>query len=126
MPSAAVLRIEDVDIAGTIQFAAAQSSTGDRSAAATITVTRSGGTASGVSVHYATADGTAMAGVDYVSASGELSFCYGEGSKTFTVPILDDGIENGAKSLTLLLSSPDGGGAIGTPSSSTLWIVEEP
>ncbi|MEX0676768.1 MAG: RHS repeat-associated core domain-containing protein [Pirellulales bacterium] len=41
-----------------------------------------------VSVHYATQDGTAVAGVDYESTSGEVTFEPGDRSQTITVPII--------------------------------------
>ena len=42
----------------------------------------------GCSVDYATANGTALAGVDYTARSGSLTFAVGETTKTITVPIL--------------------------------------
>jgi hypothetical protein len=41
-----------------------------------------------VTVHFATADGTAIAGVDYVATSGTLTFAPGEYFKAITVQIL--------------------------------------
>jgi hypothetical protein len=41
-----------------------------------------------VTVGYATADGTATAGVNYVAASGTLTFAPGETTKTITVQVL--------------------------------------
>lgn len=48
-----------------------------------------------VTVSYATADGTATAGVDYVAASGTLTFARGETTKTVTVQVLgnDSGLD---------------------------------
>jgi len=43
-----------------------------------------------VTVDYATADGTATAGVDYVATSGTLTFAPGETTKTITVQVLGD------------------------------------
>ena len=43
-----------------------------------------------VKVKYATRNGTATAGEDYVAAAGRLSFAPGETEKTITVAILDD------------------------------------
>ena len=48
-----------------------------------------------VTVHYATANGTATAGADYSAASGTLSFAPGETAKTVVVPIMDDGDAEG-------------------------------
>ena len=59
-------------------------------ASLTVTVLRTGGTAGNLTVDYATADGTAIAGQDYTSTSGTLTFSAGETSKTIQIPILDD------------------------------------
>jgi len=55
----------------------------------TFTLTRSGN-AGAFSVHYATADGTATAGTDYVATSGTVSFTAG-GSLTQTVSVTING-----------------------------------
>ena len=56
----AVLNIVDDDVAGSVQFSKATYSVSEAGGLATITVTRTGGTASGVTVDYATSDGTAV------------------------------------------------------------------
>ena len=61
-----------------------------------------------VTVAYATADGTATAGDDYTATSGTLAFAAGETSKTISVPVLEDDIDEGSETLTLRLSSPSG------------------
>ena len=53
-------------------------------------VTLSGTPQGTVSVGYATQDGTADAGADYVAATGTLTFSPGETSKTVQVNVLDD------------------------------------
>ncbi len=62
-----------------------------------------------VTVDYATADGTATAGSDYTSTSGTLTFAAGESSKTVSVPILDDAVDEGDETFTLSLSNATGG-----------------
>ena len=52
----------------------------------------------------ATADGTATAGSDYTTTSGTLTFAAGERSKTVSVPITDDSLEDEGETLTLRLS----------------------
>ena len=43
-----------------------------------------------VTLVYSTADVTAMAGVDYQSTSGSLTFAAGQTVETVTVPLIDD------------------------------------
>ena len=56
-----------------------------------------------VSVSYATADGTASA------ASGTVTFAAGETSKTVSVLIIDNTVDESDETLTLTLSNPSGG-----------------
>ena len=59
-----------------------------------------------VTVAYATSDGTATAGVDYIAADGTLEFAAGDTEKTVEVTVLDDDHDEGQETLTLNLSSP--------------------
>ena len=58
-----------------------------------------------VTVHYATANGTAS-GSDYTAVSGTLSFAPGETAKTVVVPIADDAAAEGQEGFFLNLSNP--------------------
>jgi len=60
-----------------------------------------------LTVKYATADGTALAGRDYTATSGTLTFAPGVTSETIRVPILDDGIAESGLSFALNLSNPE-------------------
>ena len=66
------------------------------------------GAAHRVTVDYATADGTAKAGEDYTATSGTLTFAAGERVKTVSVPILDDGHDEGHETFLLRLSNVAG------------------
>ena len=66
--STAVLTITDNDTAGALTFSAA-TYTAVEGTAALITVKRTGGAASGVTVHYATSDGSASQPADYTAAA---------------------------------------------------------
>jgi len=61
-----------------------------------------------VTVHYATANGTATAGSDYSAQSGTLTFAAGEASKTIVVPVVGDTTVEANETLTVALSTPSG------------------
>lgn len=71
---------------------------------AVFTVTLSGTVGSPVSVDFTTADGTATAGSDYVTTSGNLSFT-GPGTQTISVMINDDGTTEGTESFAVNLNN---------------------
>jgi hypothetical protein len=75
----------------------------------TFTVTKSGATQLGSSVHYATAGGTATAGVDYTGNSGTLSFAPGATSQTVTVLVNGDKVFEANETVDLVLSAPTEG-----------------
>ena len=61
-----------------------------------------------VSVRYATSDGTAAAGSDYVAGSGAVRFAPGATAGTVHVRVLEDAHDEGAETMTLALSRPFG------------------
>ena len=70
------------------------------------TVTLTGSTSLTVTVVYATADGTAVAGDDYMPVSGSLTFAPGESVATFDVSIADDDVYEPEETFEATLSSP--------------------
>jgi hypothetical protein len=120
------LSIVSNDLAGSFQFSAAAYSVSETGPLATITVTRTGGTASSVTVDFATSDGSALAETNYRPTSGTLIFANNELSKTFSVEVLDDLVRNGNATVNLTLSNPTSGATLGAQSASVLWIVENP
>ena len=86
---------------------------------AVFTVTLSAPWPVAVSVHYATADGTATAGNDYTARSGTLVIPAGATSGTISVPVQGDVVYEPNETFTVTLSSPvsatiDDGQAVGT------------
>ncbi|MDE2404898.1 MAG: hypothetical protein KGM17_09535 [Sphingomonadales bacterium] len=79
-------------------------------------VTRSGTTANALTVNYATANGSAISGTNYTSASGTLSFGSGVTTQNIAVPTSDDGVYTSNLAMSVSLSSPTGGAALGTAS----------
>lgn len=77
-------------------------------AALVFVVTRSGASRETATVEYNTVDGTATAHADYAPTRGTLAFASGERAKTVAVSVLDDAHDEGAETLTLVLSNPRG------------------
>lgn len=80
---------------------------------ATVTVERTGGTVGSVSVSYATANDSAIAGSDYTATTGTLTFDDGESSKTFTVATTDDAVFENDEQFRVQLSNATGGATVG-------------
>ncbi|MGD9720566.1 MAG: Calx-beta domain-containing protein [Pirellulales bacterium] len=74
----------------------------------TFSVTLSRASTSTVTVRYATADGTAIAGSDYNATSGTLTFAAGVTTRTITVAVRGDTLVEGTETLRVLLSAANG------------------
>jgi hypothetical protein len=86
-----------------------------------------GGNAAGVgpiTVDYATANGTATAGLDYTAVSGTLDFPEGSFFKTITIPILSDQVYEGPEQFSIILSNPTGEVDLANPSTAVVTINE--
>ncbi|WP_310733618.1 Calx-beta domain-containing protein, partial [Rubrivivax albus] len=77
-----------------------------------------------VTVDYATANGSAVAGSDYVAASGTLSFAPGESVKLVTVDLIDDGTAEGAERFYLNLSNASGGNIVQGQALATIGLSD--
>ncbi|MFN8090604.1 MAG: Calx-beta domain-containing protein, partial [Mycobacterium sp.] len=76
------------------------------------TVTLSKAATSPVTVNYATSNGTATAGQDYVANTGTITFAAGETSKTINVAINGDATVESDETFTVTLSNPSAGATI--------------
>jgi bacillolysin len=86
----------------------------------TITVLRTSGNNGPLTATYTTANGTAIAGVDYTATSGTLSWADGDDDpKTFLVRIAADQKTESGETIKLTLN----GSSLGTPSTSTITIA---
>ncbi|HYZ78905.1 MAG TPA: Calx-beta domain-containing protein [Gaiellaceae bacterium] len=77
------------------------------------TLTLSGSPLSTVTVDYATADGTAIAGSDYLSASGTATFSVGVTTKTITVSVLGNTTRAPNKTFYVNLLNPSANAYLG-------------
>ena len=137
--TSATLTIKDVEPAGgLVEFSqtlydAAEGGT------LVVTVRRTGNTGAAVSVDYATDDGStpsvavacssttglALDRCDFTKALGTLNFAAGETEKTFNLLVSDDSYAEGPETLTLRLSNPTGGGALGATAAATVTIADD-
>jgi len=119
-PSMGTLTILDNESG--FSFSSANYSVNENGVAAVITVVRSGVTTTTASVNFATTDGSAVAGSQYRTVSGTLTFTNGQTTATFNVPIIDNNVTGGSKTLNLLLSSPSANSTLVNPVAATLTI----
>jgi len=107
--------IYNVANAGTIALSAPSYQTHETNGTVVITANRTGGTNTTTAVSYATASGSAVAGTDFTSVSGTLSWGANEnGAKTFSVPIINSGtFATKPRSFTVMIANPTNGAQLG-------------
>lgn len=84
---------------------------------------RLGGSDGTVTVNYATADGSAVAGRDFAATAGTVTFGPGELLKSIEVPLIDDAAYSGDGNFDVVLSDPAGTTILGR-SRQTVHIVD--
>src|SRR5439155_928217 len=112
------------DQGATVEFASASYSVDENGGTAIVAVRRTGSTTGTVSVNYASSDGTARAGTDYVGQAGWLVFGPGDTGKLISVPILPDSLIEGNETVNLTLGNPIGGEILGNQKTATLTIID--
>lgn len=121
---AAELRIVDDDFSpGTLNFALSSYTVDEAATNVTLTVVRTNGSTGLITVRYNTLDGTALAGLDYTSSSGALTFGDGETVKTFVIPIRLDTISEPSETFDVVLSGPTGNAQLGALNSARVTII---
>ncbi len=102
--------IVDDDGVSTLTIADATVTEGDSGTVnAAFDVTLSPAAVSSVSVDYATADGSATAGSDYIAAGDTLIFSAGQTTKTINITVAGDTVDEGSsETFTVDLSNPSG------------------
>ena len=73
---------------------------------ANFTVSLSAPSGMNVTVNYATANGTATQPADYTTTSGTLTFTPGQGTKTISVPVVGDVLDEIDETFVVNLSGP--------------------
>ena len=81
----------------------------------------------GVTVDYASMDGTAAAGSDYDAVEGTLTFAAGEVWKTIRVPVIDDAVDEAdEEAFAVALSAPTGATLDAATATGTIRDDDEP
>lgn len=91
----------------------------------TVSVLRYGGTKGKATVDYETKADTAIAGTDFDTTSGTVSFNDGESTKNFTVTVTDDTEKEQTETIFLHLKNPTGGAILGSPATATLSVIDD-
>ena len=116
------LNIIDDDVG--ISFATANFRVSERATNAVITITRTGVSSSSISVDFTTADGSAVNNEDYTRVPTTVTWGPEDVSpRTVLIPVIPDGNPEGAETVNLFLSNPQGGAVLGV-SSALLTIVD--
>ena len=132
--SNAVANVTIANDDATVQFNSATASVNESAGFVNVTVTRVGDTSRPALVLSSTADtaglqsctianGKASERCDYATVAARLQFAPGETTKTFTIPIVDDGLVEGDETLTVNLSAVVGVN-LATPSTATITIID--
>jgi len=121
-PSSTVVVVQDAD-AG-LSFTNSVASVLKNAGSLVVAVVCSNPRVEPLSVNYSTANGTALAGLDYTAVSGTLVFTNGIATNTFTVPILNNSLVVGNRTFTVSLSSPTPPGQLVPPSVQTVTIID--
>ena len=115
----------NVEQADQIRFKFSVTNIFESGASATVTVSKLGPAGSSVTIGYATSDGSAVNGADYVATSGTLTFGPADTEKTFVVSILNDTIDEDDETITLSLLNVNGSVSTGEPSIAVVRILDD-
>jgi fibronectin type 3 domain-containing protein len=125
-PTSVITITDDDGPVGALQFSATSYLVAENGGTAvTVTVTRVGASSGAVSATYATADGTAVASVDYVATSGSLSWANGDATtKSFSVPLINDSVFEAGEYFDVTLAGVTGA-MLGSPSTAAVEIADD-
>ncbi len=126
-PRAYIARIHGGSIAGSgeLEFITPYFEVVENGVEAVISVQRRGGTTGDVTVEYQTLSDTALDGLDFTAVSGTLTFLEAETFQSFTVPILDDSIDESTELAALVLTNATDGAVLGAVPTANLSIISD-
>ena len=112
--------------AGTLKLSSTKYAALENGGSVKVQVARTAGIAGAVSVNFSTGGGNAVAGTDYTTTTGSLSWADGEGgAKSITIPLTNNAVANAAKTFQVTLSNPTGGASIGSASVAEVTLLDD-
>jgi uncharacterized repeat protein (TIGR01451 family) len=108
----------------TVQFSSSDYRSIENESAIPVTVTLNSASLVTVTVVVSTTDGTAKAGIDYVPISETMTFAPGVTLDTFSVPLINDIVDEPDETITLTLSDANHT-SLGILNTATLTIVDD-
>ncbi|GAP93589.1 PA14 domain-containing protein [Leptolyngbya sp. NIES-2104] len=108
---------------GTIVMGTNAATVSEDAGTATVRVDRINGSDGVATVRYTTADGSALAGSDYTTTAGILTFAAGETTKTVTIPIVNDTVAEGTEEFGFGLGETTGA-ALGINRTARITIID--
>ena len=110
---------------GSLRFTTASASVAEGDASAALAVERVDGSDGAVAVTCGTQAGSAGP-ADFVAGSQLLSWADGEsGTRSCSVSLLDDAVDEDDETLSLVLSAPQGGAQLGVPATATVTLLDD-
>ncbi|TWU57012.1 Soluble aldose sugar dehydrogenase YliI precursor [Rubripirellula tenax] len=110
---------------GEIGLASTQVTVNENAGSVSIGLRRTGGTSGAAQVFYTTQDGSAVSGVDYFGIeSGVVNFADGQEFGTISIPLIDDGNDDGDISFGVSLFRVEGA-VQGQPRTAQITIVDD-
>jgi hypothetical protein len=123
-PASTTVTIYGNGTVGRVQLSAPTYSVSQKAGTLTISIDRTGSASGWAAVTYATANGTAVAGSDYTSERGAVSWANGDMSpKTFSIPISNAKPFAGTKTLAIAIAGAKGA-LMGTSNTSAIVTID--
>lgn len=112
--------------AGRLQFSTPSVTVAENAGNATVTVTRTEGTAGAINVTVTTNNGSATQPQDYTAVNTTVTFAAGDAAiKTVNIPIANDTTAETGETLTVTLSVPTGNATLGSTSQVLITITDD-
>jgi hypothetical protein len=123
-PASTTITIYGNGTVGRVELSAPSYTVAQQGGSLKVTIDRTGSSSGWAAVSYATANGSAVAGTDYTTERGAVSWANGDTSpKTFTIPISNAKPFAGTKTLAIAIAGAQGA-LMGTTNTSAIVTID--